>query len=54
MSTGKENVMAATNRTYAVGPREKKNICAQAAFVFAWHRIGMIGAYEDQRSHPHH
>jgi hypothetical protein len=28
----------------------KENICAPAlAFVFAWHRIGAIGAYEKQR-----
>jgi hypothetical protein len=26
---------------------KKENICAPAlAFVFAWHRIGAIGAYE--------
>jgi hypothetical protein len=30
--------------------KKKKNICAPAlAFVFAWHRIGAIGAYEKQR-----
>jgi hypothetical protein len=29
---------------------KKENICAPAlAFVFAWHRIGAIGAYEKQR-----
>jgi hypothetical protein len=35
----------------AVNPREKKeNICVPAlAFVFAWHRIGAIGAYEQQQ-----
>jgi hypothetical protein len=35
----------------AVSPRKKKeNICAPAlAFVFAWHRIGAIAAYEKQR-----
>jgi hypothetical protein len=48
MSTGKENVMAGTNRATAVSPCEKKEyICAPAlVFVFAWHRIGAIGAYE--------
>jgi hypothetical protein len=34
----------------AVNPREKENICAPSlALVFAWHRIGAIGAYEKQR-----
>src|SRR5262249_47834489 len=34
----------------AVNSREKENIWAPAlAFVFAWHRIGAIGAYEKQR-----
>jgi hypothetical protein len=29
---------------------KKENICAPAlAFVFAWHRIGAIAAYEKQR-----
>jgi hypothetical protein len=37
-------------RSPAVTLREKENICAPAlAFVFAWHRIGAIGAYEKQR-----
>jgi len=35
-----------------VSPREK-NICALAlAFVFAWHRIGAIGAYENNDNIP--
>jgi hypothetical protein len=37
-------------RSPAVNPREKENICAPVlAFVFAWRKIGAIGAYEKQR-----